>query len=423
MKDILLHKIFYNSITTAASYEITPSYIQIGKDASVLDTVEGLGFEVEKLHDNDRILLSQDVKVYADKDAFLKSFKEDYTNILIFNNGNPISYIEGKVYESFVLTENNFLFSNSISYLDFQKKLKDLEREIDGSFNFVDSYNRDSRKIIFVSLAEKSRLIICHDIGIPNFNEKDNYTIGYDKFLDCFEAENKTLPRFLKSALINVSSNYDSKNRMKQLFENLSSIVLKAKLNFEVYLNELSLDKIKKEYDDIKTKYFNNLSDVLTKLTNNILALPVAIAALLFSIEKIKQNPLYLLVLIIILIVTSVYLSFLLRVYYKDLNYTKKVFDRDYSFLIENNFFNKYPDEKVVFEEIKERIYDRIRFLNLVTKSYFLIMNIANIVIISIILYHLGIVIRWNLIIGIMLVALCLIFGHFILRKEKSEMN
>lgn len=419
MNNISQHEEFYKIITSFRSYQIGASNIEVNKDSEKLEKIKNLGFSIENLHDNDIILLKNNFKIFNSIESFLNYNKiSNVDNILILDNNRQLSFIQNKTYINFKEKEDNHFFTNCISFLSFLKKLKELEDEIDSSFHFVDSYNRDSRKITFVSIAEKSRLTIIYENKLPFFDEKNDYNIGFKNFEKCFENENKNLARFLKTATINTVINYDSQKRLQLFFENLNSIVYKAKVNFEVYLNELSLDKIKKEYDDVKTKYFNNLSDVLSKLTTSILALPIAIATLLFSIEKVKEIQEYLYILIAVILVTSFFISSLLRINFKDLIFTNKLLDKDYNTLIENNFFTKFEEEKETFNEVKDRIIERICYLKLIIESYFWVMNISNIVIIGIILKHLNLTTVQIIIPALLLLLGVGLFRNYIFEKE-----
>ena len=158
--------------------------------------------------------------------------------------------------------------------------------------------------------------------------------------------------------------------------------MLKAKINFEVYLNNISIDTLKKDYDQFKSKYFNEISEILIKLTHKILGLPIGIATILFTISKIEDNNTKFLILILIaIIITSIYLGILLKVNFDDLKYLSKIHLNDYNYLANNNFFKKYPDELSTFNEIKNRIDNKISFLTLISRSYFWVLGISNITI------------------------------------------
>ena len=54
----------------------------------------------------------------------------------------------------------------------------------------------------------------------------------------------------------------------------LNEITNNARINFEIYLNNLSIDKIRKEYDEYKSKYFKDVSEILNNLTQKIIGFP-----------------------------------------------------------------------------------------------------------------------------------------------------
>jgi len=286
---------------------------------------------------------------------------------------------------------------------------------------FSRSVVKDLRKITFVSLSDKGRLNITYDLKAPLFDSKIDLNKQLERFKACFDNENKSLLKFLKSATISTASNFPADQRLKMLIESLDEVVEKARINFEVYLNNLSIDKIKKDYDEVKSKYFNSLSNILSNLSNKIIALPIGISATLFAVDKIKDSDLFLIFILGAIIVTSIYISLLLRIHFKDLNYISKIFHYDYSTLLDNNFFVKYPDEKNLFEEIKKRVIDRISFLKTIIESYYWIMNIANIFISIFILDKLGVIINGLLLTTFVLVFIIVLFRNYVLNNDEEQ--
>lgn len=420
MNDIHQHEKFYKILSSYKDYNLSHDYIEVKKDINKLAEIKELGFKVETLHDTDRIFINNQFRIYKDINSFLATHKiKCGDNIFILSN--KVSFIEDKTYINFIEKDDYFLFTNSIFYLKFLQKLKDLENEIDGSFHFIDSYNRDARKITMVSIAEKSRLTITYDLKIPHFDEQTDFSTGYKDFIQCFEDNNKNLPRFLKTATINTVSVYENKEKLNLFFENLNSIVYKAKINFEVYLNELSLDKVKKDYDEVKTKYFSSLSDVLTKLTASILALPIALSTLLFSIDKLKDNPTYLIAIIFIVLFTTLFVSSLLRINFRDLIFTENLLLKDYKTLVENNFFVKYGSEKDIFDDVKSRIIERIKYLKIIIESYFWVMNGFNVLIVGLILNHFDCS-KTTIYIVLILISLAIsLFRNYIFEKDQKN--
>lgn len=423
MADINYHKELVSTLGAVKDAVVDASFIEVNYTDEVLAKCKSLNIETEKIQTKLRLLTNSiQTKVFDSVDTFLKTKEiNNQSNFLIYNNANIVSYINETTFLDFQTKSDYYLIKNTKTFLEFQSFLKEQEKEIDGTFHFVDSYNKDLRKIIFVSLSEKGRLNISYELSSPHFDEYQDFCRGFERYKACFGEENSSLAKFLKSATINLVSNYPIESRFKQYFENLNEIVDKARINFEVYLNELSIDKIKKDYDDVKSKYFNGLSDILSKLSQNIIALPIGIAAILFAIEKIKNEPSFLYLLIIAILITSIYVSLLLRVHFKDLIYIQKVFNYDYGLLIENNFFKKYPEESKLFSEIKERINDRVKFLKLIIESYFWIMNLANLFIVGLLFSYLKVRETGIMIIVIAILILLAVTRNYILDKTDQE--
>lgn len=423
MSDINYHKKIASLLGTINDIIVDTSFIEINYSDASLEKCELLNIETEKIHSKLRLQTSSiQTKVFASVETFLKT-KEitDQSNFLIYVNSNIVSYINGITFLNYQEKNDYFLIKNTRTFLEFKSFLKEQEREVDGTFHFVDSYNKDLRKIIFVSLSEKGRLNINYDLTSPLFDETQDFSRGFKRYKDCFNEENSSLTKFLKSATINLVSNFPAESRFKQYFENLNEIVDKARINFEIYLNDLSIDKIKKDYNDVKSKYFNGLSDILSKLSQNILALPVGIAAVLFAIEKIKNDTIFLYLLIAIIFVTSIYVSLLLRVHFNDLIHIQKVFTHDYQILIENNFFKNNPKESTPFSETKDRINDRVQFLKFIIESYFWVMNFTNLFIIGLLLFYLKIPDTGIILVILAILILLSIARNYILDKTEIE--
>ncbi|MDM1044372.1 hypothetical protein HX004_10740 [Myroides sp. 1354] len=300
-------------------------------------------------------------------------------NVLIINKeGIPLSLIDGKTFTNFIEDENNFLFSNSISFNEFIEFIKSQEIDSDEAFHFVDYVNKTNRKIVFTSLSEKGRIIINYYNEIYHFDSKIDYSIPVEEFKSCFSKENLHLPKFLKNSIIEFSSKSKKDIRINELFENLDKIIKDAKINFEIYLNNLSINSIKKEYDEYKSKYFKEISEILSNITQKIIGLPIVIATTLFALEKVQISVQFLSMIIITVLITNVYLVLLLKINFNDLAYIKTVSERDYKKLISNNFFLVFPEEKKYFREIKTRLEERVNQLKNICETYYWIIGLTN---------------------------------------------
>lgn len=400
-------KIF--EIFQQSAFEIKPDKVDFQYSQDIKSQLIALNIEFENIRN---ITLSVEkvnfpIKIYSDFNTYLKLTEvKNNNNVLILNlDGLPYSLINNSTYINFEEKNENYFFKNAISFNEFIDFLKTQENDTEEAFHFVDYLNDISRKIVFTSLTDKGRLIIKYTNQILHFDENINLNNCLENFKNCFVEKNHHLPKFLKSSIIEYASRYESDNRIYCVFEELNEITNSARINFEIYLNNLSIDKIRKEYDEYKSKYFKDVSEILNNLTQKIIGLPILIATTLFAIEKVKENSLFLILLAIAILITNIYLVLLLKINFNDLTYIDTISNQDFKTLRENKFFIKYPKELDIFKKIKSRITERVKHLKLICESYFWILGITNIAIVDLIFNYLN----TNLVL-IFMISLALLF-------------
>lgn len=420
---IEIHKKIYN-LFTQSTFNIEVDKIVFEYSTDTETQLKELNIEIENIR-NESIEVEKanfPIKIYEKYDSYLKLNEVNNQNILIINiDDKPYSYIQGDTFINFILEKENFFFINSISYTQFLNFLKEQEKDTDEAFHFVDYYNSTNRKIVFTSLTEKGRLIIKYFNEINHFDEKVDLSKHLNDFKKCFAEEKYHLPKFLKSSIIDFASRYDPENRIYKLYEELNAVINKAKINFEIYLNNLSIDKIRKDYDEYKSKYFKEVSDILNNLTQKIIGLPLLIATTLFAIEKVKENHEFLYVLIAVILITCIYLFSLLKINFNDLDYVDKLSNEDFNTLNENVFFIKYPNEIEIFSEIKQRIVNRINHLKFICQSYFWILGISNVLTIGYIFNYLKVDMKIIFLISFVLLFTMALFRNDILNKSEEK--
>lgn len=403
------------------NYSEDPEYFEFEEGVEI---PENLDADTEIVLNKPRLLRnSLRTKAFTSVESFATISALDVdSNIMILDDDNTISFFNQITYYNFDLKEDYFLISNAVAYLDFQNFLKQLEnREIDGNFHFIDSYNRDIRKISLINLSENGRVTINYNRSIPYFDATKDFSIGLENFKNCFEEQSNNLPKFLKSALIASASLIPASDRFKGLFESLNEIVEKANKNFDVYLNNLSVEKILKDYDGLKSKYFETLSGVLQKMTQKIIGFPIALSATIFAVSKIQNEEVFLYLILAAILLTAGYLSLILSLHVKDLNYIKKVFNNDYKVLRENKFFDKHPEELNHFEEIESRVLRRIKMLKRLIETYHIVVNLVNIVLISYIVWIASSGSSITIYLGLALLLILISTNNYIIDKlEKS---
>lgn len=341
---------------------------------------DSLDLKNERYGDNLRISPNKDQIIFFTDFDELGLFKEynKFKSLLAFDGTDFYSFVNGDTCKNFELVNTYYLFTNSKCYCDFVDFLKSLVSKDDKEFHFIDSYNIDSRRITMISFSEKGRLTMNYSINAPKLNTSIDYRRGFDLFIQCFNTENKSLPKFLKSEVIRFGQNFEEGIRFKKIFESLENITEKANINFEVYLNEISVERLKKDYDDLKTKYFKELSETLGKITQKLIGLPIGISTSLIAIDRVSESPQFLILLLAVIVSTSIVLSALINANLKDLFDLKEIFLIDYKVLSENKFFAKYPKELELFRRIKESFVGKTSFYFNLSHIIYFVMNIAN---------------------------------------------
>ncbi|RUT68496.1 hypothetical protein D0817_20420 [Flavobacterium cupreum] len=373
-----IYKIFKDS-----EFSINPDDIVFKYSAEIEKQFSDLNIKILNIRNETLTVEKSDLNlnIYENLEDYLKlSEVVKSENVLIINKRNtPFSFIDNKTFTNFIPDENNFFFSNSKSFNQFIEFMKSQEIDSDEAFHFVDYVNKTNRKIVFTSLSEKGRLIMKYFNEIHHFDNKVDYSISFEEFTTCFTKENLHLPKFLKNSIIEFSAKNKKEIRIYEFFENLGTIIKTAKINFEIYLNNLSIDSIKKEYDEYKSKYFKEISEILSNITQKIIGLPIVIATTLFALEKIQVSVQFLAMIIVTILITNIYLILLLKINFNDLAYIKTVSERDYKKLISNKFFMIFPDEKRYFTEINLRLGKRVTQLKNICETYFWIIGLTNI--------------------------------------------
>ncbi len=331
--------------------------------------------------------------IYETYEDFLKVEEvRKNRDCIVFNpNGASYTLVGTETYVDFNLKDNNYFFSNAKCYFELISFIDSQKSETEDAFHFVDYVNEGARKFVFTSLSDKGRVIVEYAKKLSLMDTDTDYRPIVEEFRACFNEEGTHLPKFLKSSIIENGSRFGKDERMYRIFEGLKDIIYSAKVKFEIYINNLSIDKIVKEYEEYKSKYFKELSEILNNLTQKIIGLPLLIAGTLFAIEKVKGSALFLWILVGSVAITTFYLIALLKINFKDLAYIKESFERDYNNLIDNNFFVKFKEQKQPFDKIRKQTIEKIDFLKNICDSYYWILSLSNLVTIGLMLNYLKI--------------------------------
>jgi hypothetical protein len=313
-----------------------------------------------------------------EKPIIINSFNN--TDPIYFSNSYDIQIIDK-------LPNENYLISNAKTFLESIGYFKSKYDENEVNFEFIDDFSLSNRTITFSSISEKKRLkFIFTPTGVIEMNTSVNYSTKFDEFKSLM-LESKQYPVFLKKSLIKHLLN-SSLNPYVSFFEKIDQIILEAKLDFNVYLHELSIDKIKAEYKDYKQQYFSSQNEILNKLTNQIIAVPISISATVFAISRLEGKGLPLFIVSFGLLCYIGYVTFLIKFFVRDILALHSQSSHDYKNLYDQSFFRENEDELTYFKQVKSSIDNRLSDLYLGLKCFTVIMWVSSGLILVYVLSH-----------------------------------
>ena len=304
-------------------------------------------------------------KIFTKNGAtFNRSFDSDLAVINQENSQIENYFFDGKNKKTFVdLAEdpNNFLFLNSRAYIAFIQFLSQKEHQEDAFFYFVDHFSWEKDEIVFVSAQKEGKLTIPFPRVIPEFDQKINYSIRLKNFIDSFPDNDKTqkLPKFIKAELFKQLAVKPKSERLMAWISSMDEILNVANQNFEVYLADVSMSNVKKQYIETKDKYFAQLRDILGKITSQIVALPVstsAVALVSYTLPKTYDQNFSLSIIAGAFGIYTFFALHLLKLYLNDIDDSAEQISFDFKSLDTDDFFAKFKDEKQYFADIKTKL-------------------------------------------------------------------
>jgi hypothetical protein len=350
--------------------------IEIAGDNNIEASIKKLGFDAEVVQRKVRISSYQTTLViFIDINDFRNRVKQsDFNNkaILILGKSSPVYYYEKEnTYIDFEISNTDFSVSNGDWYFRLLGFLKTQEHKEDNVFYFIDHFNSDSRNIIFTSLKKEGKLSIPYPSTLPLLEKRFNLKKRVQRLIDCFASQNKHLPKFIKAELFNFLAKEERANRMHIFLQKLDEIIDAAEQNHEIYLSDLSLEHLKREYFDHREKYFQQAREILGKVTTQIVALPLSITASAFAVYRVDNAPEIQVLICLVFVIYSCYMVFIIKIYKQDIFEIKAQSESDLTKIKKSNFFTTYPMELTEFEKIADRVEKKIDTLWSVVQIYY----------------------------------------------------
>lgn len=411
-------------------YQQEAGVIEIAGDSAVLESVEKLGFTAEILQGKTvRIEVYQPtLTIFIDDTDFITRVKSaDFgSKILILNlDTNPLFYdtTTEQSYRDFELDSSIHFIQNAHYYYKLLTFIGSKEHNEDQAFYFVDHFNRDNRTIILTSLKKEGKLSIPFTQAPPDIEQKINLKKRYERFTMCFGPQNKHLPKFIKAECFNFLSKESKEKRMGIFINKMDDILNAAEQNHELFLSDLTLDNLKREYFDHKEKYFQQLRDILGKVSTQIIGLPLSITASAFAVYKVSDAEGLLWLVLAVFIIYSLYMFFLIRLYKNDLVEIGVQSKSDLKKIQVSSFFVKHPKELATFEKFQGRVATKTRILKTMVDAYYFTLLLTNTAYIIYNLYQLHISTRTTSIIATVIAIIGAAIWFVMEKKVKEYSN
>lgn len=270
------------------------------------------------------------------------------------------------------------VFSNSnIVIIDFEAKI--LFKEINEEFTLekADIFNYIQYRELQDFLISKNEFTPYHDKLSKQFviigKEKGAFHIGYNSlekrkisnedikpFVEELKSEfvKKEFIQFFKDVIINSIHSTDIKDRLFELTKSLKLLLNLTAKDYESYVLDFAIDKIKSKFKEERNKYFESLEKSIDTVSKQIVSFPLTFGATAFASYQVKDKP-WILILIVIAYLLYTFIAF------KVLSIT------DYNILCLKSDVKKEEDEikngyEKVYADFKEdfiKIWTKIRKL------------------------------------------------------------
>jgi hypothetical protein len=210
-------------------------------------------------------------------------------------------------------------FNNSnIIILDFDSKI--LFKEINEEFTIekADIFNYVQYRELQAFLILKNEFTPYHDNLSKQFviigKEKGAFHIGYNllekrkisnvdikPFIEELKSEflKKEFIQFFKDVIINSIHCIDIKDRLFELTKNLKLLLNLTAKDYESYVLNFAIDKIKSKFKEERNKYFESLEKSIDTVSKQIVSFPLTFGATAFASYQVKDNPLTLILIVV----------------------------------------------------------------------------------------------------------------------------
>jgi hypothetical protein len=215
-------------------------------------------------------------------------------------------------------SESNHFIQNIVYYLEFIRDFKQSD---------ISSYHDDARREFVIVSAQKGKLQIGYPLIPPDISNEINMQENVGIF--CERNKTQEFGLFLREQIIESLSKVDKEDRFPFLTCNIKNIIESSQRNYETYLNKFNFEELKKNFRKERDEYFSSIRDILSKILEKVVSIPISISAAALAIYNLKSEPNYAYIVIAAFIVYSLFDCYLLRLLQFDVSEIKIALDGD----------------------------------------------------------------------------------------------
>lgn len=238
---------------------------------------------------------------------------------------------------NYFLIENQYFFRSFFSSLQKSK---------------IIDYHSVSKREFFISTADMPTFHLGYDVNyeIPKTRSLKNTFLTFDELIN-----QKDLTLIFKNVIAKHLINIDKTERLLELFLNFEKYYDLAVRDHQVYLNNFSFEKLKNELREEKEKYFTDIREILDKLLNKVVTIPISVSATAFALYRLKSDPFLSFLVVIGFIIYSSFTYYLLHIIAEENSDIRNQFKIDIS-KIEDNSGLPVDEIKPTKDAIKKKI-------------------------------------------------------------------
>lgn len=170
------------------------------------------------------------------------------------------------------------------------------------------------------------------------------------------EFEKKEFIQFFKEIIVTSVHSTDEKNRFNVIISQLDSIIDLTLKDYEAYVSNFAIDKIKSDFKKERESYFESIDRSISSIGKQVVAFPLTFAASVFASYKVQDKPGVLLLILIAYLLYTIVAYLILTMTAYNVRCLKKDVNSEET-AIKNSYGKIYSDFKTDFDKIKNKIW------------------------------------------------------------------